>query len=184
MGIALAAVGEILEADGTRIEIVVIGGAALQVLGLVDRPTADVDVLAIVDHGRLRSADPLPARLSQAARRAAADFGLADDWLNPGPAGMLRWGLPGGFLTRTTTRAYGALSVHFASRFDQIHFKLFAFADQGGGRHEADLRALHPTHDELVEAAAWARTQDPSPGFRGVLAEALREFGVDDVPLD
>ena len=184
MGIALSAVGEILEAGGVRFEIVVIGGAALQILGLVDRPTADVDVLAIVDRGRLQPADPLPTRLSDAARRAAADFGLADDWLNAGPAGMVRWGLPDGFLARTTTRTYGALTIHFASRFDQIHFKLFAFADQGGGRHEADLRALTPTHDELVTAATWARTQDPSPGFRDVLAEALRQMEVDDDPLD
>ena len=178
---ALSALGELLGAAGAPFEIVVIGGAALQVLGLA-RPTADVDVVAILDQG-LRSADPLPVPLAEAARRVVVDFGLPDDWLNPGPAAMLQWGLPEGFVERLTARSYGALTAHFASRFDQIHFKLFAFADLGGGRHEADLKALHPTRDELLAAAAWAQTQDPSPEFRGVLAAALERLGVDDAGL-
>ncbi|MCW2933621.1 MAG: hypothetical protein JWM19_4583 [Actinomycetia bacterium] len=67
-------------------------------------------------------------------------------------------------MSRVVTRSYGTtLVVHFASRFDQIHFKLFALVDQGGGRHEADLRALHPTRGELTAAARWSITQDPSP---------------------
>ena len=180
---ALSALGELLGAAGTPFEIVVIGGAALQVLGLVVRPTADVDVIAIFDQG-LRSADPLPAPLAAAAHRVAVDFGLPDDWLNPGPTAMLQWGLPEGFVERLTARSYGALTAYFASRFDQIHFKLFAFADLGGGRHETDLRALHPTREELLAAATWAQTQDPSPGFRGVLAAALERLGVDDAHLE
>jgi hypothetical protein len=161
----------------------VIGGAALQVLGLVARPTADVDVVAILDQG-LRSADPLPAPLAAAAHRVAIDFGLPDAWLDPGPTAMLQWGLPDGLVERLTARSYGALTAHFAARFDQIHFKLFAFADLGGGRHEADLKALQPTREELLAAAAWTRTQDPSEGFRGVLAAALERLGVDDAELE
>jgi hypothetical protein len=75
------------------------------------------------------------------------------------------------------------LVVRFTARFDQIHFKLFAMVDQGGGRHEADLRALHPTHGELTAAARWPVTQDPSPGYRSVLVDALRVLGVDDADL-
>lgn len=111
------------------------------------------------------------------------DFGLPDDWLNSGPTAMLQWGLAEGFVERLTARSYGALTAHFASRFDQIHFKLFAFADLGGGRHEADLKALAPSREELLVAAAWAQTQDPSEGFRGVLAAALEQLGVDDAEL-
>jgi hypothetical protein len=76
-----------------------------------------------------------------------------------------------------------ALVVDFASRFDQIHFKLFAMVDQGGGRHEADLRALRPTKDELTAAARWSVTQDPSPGYRSVLVDAMRALGVDNADL-
>ena len=93
-------------------------------------------------------------------------------------------GVPEAFMSRVVTRAYGtALVVHFASRFDQIHFKLFAMVDQGGGRHEADLRALSPTPGELAAAARWSTTQDPSPGYRSVLVDALRVLGVDDADL-
>ena len=43
----LAALGEQLADLGARLEIVVIGGAALLALGLVDRTTSDIDVLAL-----------------------------------------------------------------------------------------------------------------------------------------
>lgn len=55
--------------------------------------------------------------------------------------------------------------------------------DQSGGRHEADLRALNPTNQELVAAARWSVTQDPPPGYRMVLVEALSFLGVEDATL-
>lgn len=85
---------------------------------------------------------------------------------------------------RLVERRFGqGLTAHFASRFDQIHFKLFAFVDLGGGRHEQDLRALRPTHDELVRAARWVRTQDRSPAFGEMLGRALLCLGVDHADL-
>ena len=42
---------------------------------------------------------------------------------------------------------------------------------------------LHPTRDELIAAAHWTMTQDPSPGYRMVLKEALGVLGVEDVDL-
>lgn len=71
----------------------------------------------------------------------------------------------------------------FAGRFDQIHFKLYALVDQGSGKHEADLRALKPTREELITAATWARTRDPSEGFYEELLRALAYLGVGDVDL-
>ena len=115
----------------------------------------------------------------------ARDFGLPEDWLNTGPADLLDFGLPDGLVERLDRRDYGpALSIHFASRFDQIHLKLYAMADQGPGRHEADLRALNPTHDELLTAARWTRTHDPSEGFREQLVAALFYLGIQDATLD
>jgi hypothetical protein len=52
--------------------------------------------------------------------------------------------------------------------------------DRGGGKHFADLRALEPTVDELLAAARWARTHEPSEGFLGVLTEVLDYFEVAD----
>jgi hypothetical protein len=143
-----------------------------------------VDLLAIAENGELRRAEPLPEALLAARAAVAADFGLAEDWLNAGPTDLLKWGLPEAFMSRVVTRSYGrTLVVDFASRLDQIHFKLFAMVDQGGGRHEADLRALRPTQGELTAAARWSITQDPSPGYRSVLVDALHALGVDDADL-
>lgn len=41
---ALRMLGELLEARGERIHIVVIGGAAVNLLGFVSRATTDVDI--------------------------------------------------------------------------------------------------------------------------------------------
>jgi hypothetical protein len=184
IGLLLGALADQLQALGSHVEIVVIGGSALTALGLVKRATRDVDLLAIAENGELRLAEPLPRDLLAARAGVAADFGLAENWLNAGPTDLLKWGLPEAFMNRVVTRSYGrALVVHFASRFDQIHFKLFAMVDQGGGRHEADLRALSPTHGELTAAARWSITQDPSPGYRSVLVDALRALGVNDADL-
>ena len=184
IGVLFGALSDQLQALGSQVEIVVIGGSALTALGLVKRATRDVDILAIADDGELRLAEPLPQALLSARAAVASDFGLAANWLNAGPTNLLKWGLPEGFASRVVTRSYGtALVVHFASRLDQIHFKLFAMVDQGGGRHEADLRALSPAPGELAAAARWSITQDPSPGYRSVLVGALRALGVDDADL-
>ena len=44
----LAAVGQQLAAGGTYAELVVIGGSALLAIGLISRPTRDVDVVALL----------------------------------------------------------------------------------------------------------------------------------------
>jgi hypothetical protein len=184
-GELLSALAEQLGAIGARYELVVIGGSALQALGLVDRPTSDVDVVALTQGTMLVTAKPLPAPLEAAAERVARDFALPRRWINPGPTSLLDFGLPGGFMERVVTRTYGsALIVHFASRFDQIHFKLYAAVDQGPGRHEADLRALEPAPEELLAAARWTREHDPSPGYEQSLRGALVALGVSSADLD
>ncbi|MGH2861998.1 MAG: DUF6036 family nucleotidyltransferase [Solirubrobacteraceae bacterium] len=180
----LVALSEQLEQLGQCYELVVVGGSGLLALRLVDRTTKDVDVVALREADLLRKAKPLPTELGYARDRVARDFGLAEDWLNPGAADLMDFGLPDGFLGRVHTQAFGdALTVHFASRLDQIHFKLYALVDQGLGKHDQDLRALEPTHGELVQAARWTRTHDPSPGFREMLGRALRYLGVEDADL-
>jgi hypothetical protein len=185
--VLLGALGEQLASLRARLEIVVIGGSALTALGLVRRTTRDVDLLAIAAEGTLHRAVPCraaPGTTADSKGTRRRDFGLDENWLNAGPTDLLKWGLPEGFMARVVTRPYGsALVVHFAGRVDQVHFKLFAMVDQGGGRHEADLRALKPTENELVAAAQWSLTQDPSPGYKMVLADALRFLGVDDADL-
>lgn len=180
----LDALGAQLAQAGASYELVVVGGSGLLALGLVSRPTRDVDVVALREHDVLRSVDPLPETLRVARDRVARDFHLPEDWLDAGPASLLDFGLPEGFLGRAQRRDHGtALTVWYASRFDQIHFKLYATVDQGAGKHEADLRAMDPTSEELFAAARWTRTHDPSEGYRLVLGQVLAALGVDDASL-
>lgn len=180
----LSALGEQLAAVGQRYELVVIGGSGLLALGIIERSTRDVDLLALRSDDELGSAKPMPAALEAARNRVARDFSLPADWLNPGPTDLLDFGLPDGFIDRLERRDYGqALTVYFASRYDQIHFKLYALVDQGPGKHEDDLRALSPTEEELAAAARWSRSHDPSEGYAQILGEVLAHMGVKDVDL-
>ena len=117
-------------------------------LGLVERTTKDVDIVALRSGEDLEGAEPLPEGLRAAGDLVARDFSLPAEWLNPGPTGLLEFGI-----------------------------------DQGPGKHEQDLRALAPSEDELLAAARWSRTQDPSEGYASVLRRALASFGVEDGAL-
>ena len=115
---ALQTLGEVLEARRLTYEIVAIGGSALMLLGLVGRPTRDLDAIALVEDGGYISADPLPPPLMDAVVSVGRTLGLSDDWLNPGPT-------------------------------------------------------------ELLTAARWSRTHDPSDGYRDELVATLIMLGVE-----
>lgn len=182
----LRALAEQLGTLGETYELVVIGGSALLALGLVDRPTRDVDVLGLRSGHCLRSAEPLPEPLAIARDRVARDFAVPATWLNSGPAAMLDLGLPDGFEERLERVVYGpALTVAFASRLDQVHFKLYAAVDHNGpSKHLSDLQTLNPTPEELVQSARWTRTHDSSTAHRDLLIAALVYFEVHDADLD
>jgi len=178
---ALETLGELLESRNHSFELVAIGGGALGLLGLVSRPTKDVDVLAIVSDGRYETATPFPVELATAVKDVATALDIPADWMNPGPTDLLQFGLPDGFEARVQTREYGGLVLHLAGRFDQICFKFYAAVDQApDDRHLRDLRLLQPTRDELMQAAAWSRTHDPSPAFLEMSHQALIGLGVEE----
>jgi len=171
---ALDALGQVLAHRGQSYEVVAIGGGSLLLLGLIQRPTKDIDLVALVGEGGYLCAEPLPAELKLAVGEVGRALGLADDWMNPGPTDLLRFGLPEGFQQRTVSRTYGSLTIHIASRFDQICFKLYASVDQGPqSKHFADLQRLRPTARELQRAHAWCLTHDPSPPFADQLRQAI-----------
>ncbi len=178
---ALRRVGELLAARGASYAIVIVGGAALNLLGIVARSTRDVDVLAFATRSRTRRAwrldappDPLPEPLAAAIRTVGRDMGLAETWLNTGPALQWRQGLPPGFAQRVRWRRYGALWVGIADRVDLVRLKLYAAADDHpGGRHAQDLIALDPSDAELRAAARWVESQDASPAFGRVVREVV-----------
>ena len=138
--------GRLQLAGAPRFNLVVCGGSALAATGLVHRTTRDVDIVALLDDdGGLLDPAPLPPALVTAAGEVAFDLGLAPDWLNNGPSsgdgGLFRLGLPVGFVERLSRQIFGdRLTVGFISRFDQVHFKLYAAVDQSGSYHAVDLQ--------------------------------------------
>jgi hypothetical protein len=178
---ALGAVGELLAAERAEVGIVVVGGTALNLLGIVARTTRDVDVLAVVSSTAqagsvvLAPPDPLPEPLRQAIVTVARDLGLSASWMNTVAGLQWQTGLPPGLERRLHWRRYGGLTVGLADRYDLIFFKLYAAADSGGpfSVHSQDLLALRPTEGELSAAATWVREQDPTPDFLSILEQVI-----------
>ncbi len=179
---ALSALGELLAARGARYELVLVGGGNLILRGLITRPTTkDLDILGERALDLIRPLRPMPEPLRDAVMDVGRAFGLANDWLNVGPDSLLDLGLPDGFTERLERRDFGGLVVWLAGRYDMVCFKLYAAVDQGPrSRHFGDLVELRPTRHDLLEAARWASTHDPSPGFRSLIVETLRALGVED----
>lgn len=179
---ALQALGELLEARGEHFAIVIIGGAALNLLEIVQRVTQDVDIIAFAQEGSgatpgplVEPPRPLPPALEEAIEHVAKDRHLAPDWLNVGPALQWKQGLPPNLERRLVWRRYGGLRVGIVSRYDLIFFKLYAAADSMGpeSRHVQDLLALQPTSAELSHAARWVGAQDPSDAFHDALRKVM-----------
>lgn len=177
-----------LDTNGSpAINLVVCGGSALIATGLVMRTTKDVDVAALIDDQRnVLDPEPLPDYLLTAVAETALTLSLPDNWLNNGPSrgqgGLFDLGLPENLVDRLILKEFGdKLKVYFISRYDQIHFKLYAAVDQMGSYHADDLKALNPTTEELVAAAHWAMTHDISEGFVLMLKELLKMIGFEDV---
>jgi len=179
---ALRALGELLGARGLHYEVVLIGGGNLILRGLVTRPTTrDLDLLGEWTADGVKPMRPMPEPLRIAVVDVARTYGLANDWVNLGPDSLLDLGLPDGFLGRLERHDYGGLVTWLADRVDMVCFKLYAAVDQGPrSRHVQDLRDLGPDRDELLAAARWSVTHDPSPGYRSLLVDALRQLGVED----
>ena len=153
-----------------RLEAVVIGGAALNLLGVISRATKDCDILD----------PPLPAPIAEAARSFAADARkrgteLQDDWLNNGPASLVSV-LPPGWRERLQTVFSGvAIELRCLGRMDLLRSKLFALCDRG--LDLGDCLALAPAADELGSILPWLEQQDGHPGWPAHARETLADLG-------
>lgn len=184
----LEALSSQMEAMGLpSVELLVCGGAALNILGFIDRATKDIDVVASIEHdakgnATTRKGSDALSRIKPAIAKVARDFDLPENWMNSTPESVLDFGLPEGLLQRTTTKSYGSkLTIRFLGRFDQICFKFYAAADQGPGRHYDDLLKLNPTPEEIEQAARWSMTHDPSEGYRISVKGLIEVLGHHDV---
>jgi hypothetical protein len=168
----LTALAEQLAARGLHFDLVVIGGSGLLALGLISRPTRDVDVVAFLEGRNLLAPRPLPEVLVAARARVARDFGLTDDWLNAKPADLLDFGLPPGFVDRLERAASTATRSRFTSQVALIkstssstHWSTKAGAStrltcgrSSRQRRSSSLRRWAQTHDPS-KASAWSSAQ-------------------------
>ena len=141
--------------------LVVCGGSALQISGIISRSTRDVDVLARRElEGEVSPAYPLPAALKEAASDVARQLGLSDDWLNASTSLFFPdlATLPPSFWTDLHNHEFGdSLKVSFVGRTGQILLKLYAVCGREEMRDWEDLLALAPTESEAIAAAQWIR---------------------------
>lgn len=145
-------------------ELVIIGGAAMNLGDYHRRATIDVDVLGVLDRsqpsGDVQLLAKFPKSLQGCVQRTAAEYSLMEKWLNFGPA-SLRGSLPENFLRRANKQSFGdRLSVHIAARIDLIYLKTHAVINTKGSDHgivhREDLEKLNPDASELMEAINWS----------------------------
>jgi hypothetical protein len=155
--------------DADEYSLLVCGGSALNLRGLLVRPTRDVDVLGLVKGSKTLTVVPemLPEPIRRAAEAVALDFQLPMNWLNDAALELHRMGLPKGILKRAEKRCFGpCLTVHVISRQDQVALKLYAALDrEKGRRHLKDLTSIDPNRTEMEGAVAWLLNRPTSPEF-------------------
>jgi len=165
----LEALGALLSARAQSYACIVAGGASLAALGVIDRVTGDVDVMAVRNENGMVILAPstFPKFVSEAVGEVAREFNLPSDWMNTQMAAGLRAGMPPGFEERLTWKTYGGLHVGFVDRRALIALKLEAASDDPPhGRsdvHLGDLVSLRATAEELDEAAEWVNTVNVDP---------------------
>jgi hypothetical protein len=184
---ALSRVGRHLAlADAGEYALLICGGSALNLAGLVDRPTRDVDVLGLVrgTEEALVVAELLPEEVSRAAQLVAADLSLPADWLNDSALAVHQLGLPAGILQRAHPWRFGpCLTVYVIGRKDQVALKLYAALDrQKGQRHFRDLDTIEATPAEMEFAVHWLLDRKTSPEFRKAIRKIVETLGFRKFP--
>lgn len=174
---ALGSLSSVLADRELRARLVIVGGAALLLREGLERPTMDVDVVAVsTGQGDVRMLHRLPEELVDAATDVAAILGLDDDWLNAGAVSVVGHMLPEGFHERLRWESFGSgLEVAVPARIDLLRLKLLAAADEGPGSvHVSDLVAVSPSEAELGLAEEWAATRRSPEELRDVTAAVRR----------
>ena len=143
-----------LKEEDLTFEAVIIGGAALNVLSIIDRQTRDIDCLdPQISDEILNSAERF--------RLKHPELQLAKDWLNH-QSESLTHELDEGWRDRTI-ELYSGNAINFKTvcRSDFINLKLLAYCYRDTDYE--DCIALNPTKDELNKSLEWLKDKDGNP---------------------
>jgi len=147
----------------------VIGGAALNLLGVVSRLTKDCDILH----------PEIPNEIAEASRTFAIEVRakggtLQDNWLNNGPRSLASHLLPRWEERLQTVFAGTAIQLRCLGRKDLLCAKLFALCDRGIDL--GDCIALAPNVNELENVLPWLEQQDANPDWPGHVRATIADL--------
>jgi hypothetical protein len=167
-----------VKAPGRCFELLVVGGAALALLGMKDS-TFDVDVI------RPARLDPV---LGRGVGAVARSRGLPERWLSTSVADIFTaLGLPRRWPdyfdeTGTVVEVGGNLTIRVAGRQTLVSTKLLA-SNPSVAKHSDDLVRLGPSLDEIRKAVDFVRSVDSSDLRRDDLVAVLARLGFDGAAL-
>lgn len=165
----IKAFDEFLDEYGISFECVVVGGAALGLLGIISRHTKDIDVL---EPELPQNILDLSMRFAE-KRRSEGEI-LVENWFNNGPASLKR-DLSKGWRDRLQLAFSGkALTIHTLGRLDLLRSKLFALCDRGIDL--PDCIALAPTEDEIKDIRPWLEQRDAHPHWPDHVRATLEDL--------
>lgn len=161
-----------LDKQRQSFQAIVVGGAALAIMGIIQRETQDCDIL-----------DPkIPDQIKEIAKEFATDMNrqggfLKENWLNNGPI-SLRDDLPVGWENRVQEIYKGKALILFSlGRADLLKAKIFAYCDREQDR--GDCIKLNPSREELLELKEWLAGRDGNLGWAAHVEASLRSLAKD-----
>ena len=143
--VALNALAAALGSESAQVRIVLVGGVAGMLLGVLqpNRTTADCDVIEVTPEADW-------PRVQKAAHQVAKDLGLPKDWLNR-DCGIFQYRLRLGWQSRLVKmEQFGSLEVFLLSRIDLFCHKICSAKKRAQDRD--DLTAMRPTAEEIAIA--------------------------------
>jgi len=151
----IMAFDEFLHKEGLKFEGIVIGGAALLLIHVIDRATKDVDVLS----------PEIPEEIKKASIEFAKKNSTLSlnpkEWFNNGPYSLKR-DLPPGWRDRIQKVFDGkSLTLYTLGRMELLKAKLYAACDRNIDFD--DCIALNPTNKELDACFDWVLKGDANP---------------------
>ncbi|MCM8539265.1 MAG: DUF6036 family nucleotidyltransferase [Lentisphaeraceae bacterium] len=144
---------DFLSKKGLKFESIIIGGAALLTMGIINRATRDVDCL-----------DPkIDEKIKEVSIKFAHQEGLDENWLNNGPED-LKSDLPTDWKERIIEIYKGkSITLWTLGRIDLLRTKLYAYCDRQQDLQDCIL--LAPTEEELNEIRPWLLERDANPDW-------------------